>query len=295
MQDGLLTRCTEFMPIDWPGKDQTERICCLVCIHPVDRLGQVVELGSGELLIGRDSGCDLELSDDSVSRRHALLRPSASGFTVVDLGSKNGTYVNDIRVEEHALEPSDRLRFGSQIFKYLSPDRFEAAYFENAYRMITTDGLTQAYNRRYLFDMTDRELKRLRRTGKPLSLLMVDIDHFKSINDTYGHLAGDEVLIEVSQRLRTSLRGDEVFARYGGDEFSVLLPDTDLATAQQVAERLRAVVSETNVRTQRAEVSVTVNVGAACADAKSEISPADLIEESDKQLYAAKLARRNSG
>ena len=210
MQDGLMTRCTEFMPIDWPGKDQTSRICCLVCIHPVDRLGQVVELSSSELLIGRDSACDLELSDDSVSRRHALLRPTAKGFTVVDLGSKNGTFVNDIRVDEHGLEPSDRLRFGSQIFKYLSPDRFEAAYFENAYRMITTDGLTQAYNRRYFFDMTDRELKRLRRTAKPLSLLMVDIDQFKAINDTYGHLAGDEVLIEVSSRL-LNLRGDEVF------------------------------------------------------------------------------------
>lgn len=290
MQDSMGTRCTEFMPIGWPGKDQTERICCLVCIHPVDRLGQVVEL-DGELLVGRDSGCELELSDDSVSRRHALLRPSASGFTVLDLGSKNGTYVNDIRVEEHVLEPSDRLRFGSQIFKYLSPDRFEAAYFENAYRMITTDGLTQAYNRRYLFDMADRELKRSRRTGRPLSLLMVDIDQFKSINDTYGHLAGDEVLIEVSRRLRSSLRADEVFARYGGDEFCVLLPDTDLASAELIAERLRAVVAETSTRTQRADVAVTVNVGAACAEASSEISRADLIEQSDKQLYAAKLAR----
>jgi diguanylate cyclase (GGDEF)-like protein len=259
----------------------------------MDRMGQVIELSDAELTVGREPGCGLELHDDSVSRRHALLQPGGEGYVVVDLGSTNGTYVNDTRIETRALEPSDRLRFGNQIFKYLAADRFETEYFENAYRMMTTDGLTEAYNKRYLFDMCERELRRSQRTGRPLSVLMIDIDRFKSINDTFGHLAGDEVLIELSRRLRSKLRGDEVLARYGGEEFCLLLPETSHGDAIRAAERLRAVVADARFNTQHANVSMTVSIGTACSQATLDVSASDLIEQADKQLYAAKRAGRN--
>ena len=293
MEDVISTRCLDFLPFKWSEKNRSERTCCLICIHPTDRLGEVIPLGGGEMVIGREPGCDVELSDDSVSRRHALLRPAEAGFVVVDLGSTNGTYVNESRVDVRALEPSDRLRFGNQIFIYLSADRLEAAYFENAYRMMTTDGLTHAYNKRYLMDVAERELRRTARTLRPLSLLMIDIDDFKSVNDTFGHLAGDEVLIEFSRRLRLALRGDEMLARYGGDEFCIVLPDTALCDALHVGERLRFVVAEKSFPTERAAVGVTVSIGVACAEANSQMSAAQLFEQADTQLYAAKRAGRN--
>ena len=117
------------------------------------------------------------------------MRPADAGFVVVDLGSTNGTFVNDIRVDMHTLAPGDRLRLGNQIFKFLSADRFDAEFLENAYRMMTTDGLTQVHNRRYLLDVIDRELRRRNRTLRPLSVLMIDVDRFKTINDSFGHLA----------------------------------------------------------------------------------------------------------
>jgi diguanylate cyclase (GGDEF)-like protein len=293
VQDIMLTRWSEALHGDWLGETPAERTCCLVCIYPAERLGRVFELCDRELLIGRDVGCDLELSDDSVSRRHALIRPTASGFSVIDLESTNGTYVNDARVNVHHIEPGDRLRFGNQIFKYLSADRFEAEYFENAYRMMTTDGLTQLYNKRYLFDVVERELQRTRRTERPLSLLMVDIDRFKAINDTFGHLAGDEVLIELGRRIRSTLRGHEMVARFGGEEFCLVLPETTLSQALQAAERLRVAVAVSGFAIDRAEVPVTVSVGAACAHAIDEMSVVGLLERADKQLYAAKRAGRN--
>jgi diguanylate cyclase (GGDEF)-like protein len=289
----LPTRCLESLAFNFHPTNRPDRTCCLICVHPADRLGRLIELTAKEMLIGRDAVCDLELVDDSVSRRHARLRPIGDGFEVVDLGSTNGTFVNDVRVKAHKLEPGDRIRLGNQIFKYLSADRFEADFLENAYRMMTTDGLTQAYNRRYLIDVAERELLRTRRTGRPLSLLMIDVDQFKSINDRFGHLAGDEVLIELSQRLKATLRGDEVLARFGGEEFCLLLPDTSLDDAVVAAERLRATVAASPCGTEHANVPVTVSVGVACAPAASEMSPLDLIALADKQMYIAKRAGRN--
>jgi diguanylate cyclase (GGDEF)-like protein len=190
----------------------------------------------------------------------------------------------------HALEPSDRLRLGNQIFKYFSADRSEAEYFENAYRMMTTDGLTQVHNKRYLLDVAERELRRAARTGKPMSLLMIDIDRFKLINDTYGHLAGDEVLIEFTRRLVAALRGDEGAGPLWRREFCSMLPDTALADAMKPANgsgrggrsRLRHGTCPGVGHGQR---------GAACVQPPVETSAMELIEQADKQIYVAKRDR----
>lgn len=293
MPDTLMTRWSESLGGPFPLKESKDPTCCLVCIHPSDRLGRVVTLGSGALVVGRETGCELELVDDSVSRRHAVLRPTPVGYTVIDLDSTNGTYVNDVRIETRQLEPGDRLRFGNQIFKYLSGDRFEAEFLEASYRMMTTDGLTQTFNKRYLLEVAQRELRHTRRTGRPLSLLLIDVDHFKAVNDTHGHLAGDEVLIELGGRLRGLLRGDEVLARYGGEEFCLLLPETTLDEARQVAERVRVAVERTAFPTERAPLTVTVSIGVATTGGQEDMTVAQLIDQADRKLYEAKRGGRN--
>jgi diguanylate cyclase (GGDEF)-like protein len=289
----MATRWSESLQGRWPKGDLEERTDCLVCIYPAERLGTIVKLAGGEFVIGRDAACHLELPDDSVSRRHAVLRPMTDGYVLIDAGSTNGTYVNEMPITAQRIESGDRLRFGNQIFKFLSTDRFEAEFFETAYRFMTTDGLTQIYNKRYLMEVADRELRRACRACLPFSVLMIDVDYFKSINDDHGHLAGDEVLIELAKRLRSVLRGGEVLGRYGGEEFCLLLPDTGPNEARQTGERLRAVVAEVPFCYDGKELLVTVSIGVATAQPAAETTAPDLMAAADAQLYAAKRAGRN--
>ncbi len=258
----------------------------LVRIYPADAIGQLIGIDDDRVLIGRDESCNLVLDDDSVSRRHALLERTADGFLVTDLGSTNGTYVNDSRVASCQVASGDRLRFGNQIFKLLTTDHLETQYYETVYKIMTTDGLTQVHNKRYLLDVLKRESARARRTGHPLSVLLLDIDHFKAVNDTHGHLAGDDVLQELCRRTRGLLRGDELLARYGGEEFAVVLADCSPVQARQVAERIRQATSDTPFQTEAARFTVTVSIG--LASSQGELSVPDLLAAADKNLYAAK-------
>src|SRR5205085_1907907 len=138
----------------------------------------LVELDTERVVLGRDPHCDVHLSDDSVSRKHAAIVPADGGYTVQDLASTNGTYVNDQRITSHVLAAGDRLRLGNQIFKFLAAADIESQYHEAVFQMITTDGLTQVYNKRYLLDVMRRELLGVRRHHQPLSLLMIDVDRF---------------------------------------------------------------------------------------------------------------------
>ncbi len=222
--------------------------CLLVRIYPVSGIEQPLELAAEPVLVGRDRECGLALDDDSVSRRHATIQPWEHGHAVVDLGSTNGVYLNERRIAgTQPLQPGDRVRFGNQIFKYLGADGIEAQYHEVVFKLMTTDGLTGAYNKRYLLETLDREWQQSRRAGTPLSVMMLDLDKFKAVNDTYGHLAGDAVLVEFARRVRGVLRSGDLLARYGGEEFCMLLSRTALDDAVQVAERVRALAAATPV------------------------------------------------
>ncbi len=212
MTDHLQTRFSQTSYVPAEPRNWAEQPCRLVRIYPASNIGQVVELTGQTLVIGRDADSHLELPDDSVSRRHALLEPNESGYLLTDLDSTNGTYVNDTRVVTRQLQPGDRVRFGNQIFKFLATNQIEAEYHETVYKIMTTDGLTQAFNKRYFSEVLEREFVRSQRTNRPLSLLVIDLDKFKLINDTYGHLAGDEVLSELCRRIKQLLRRDEVLA-----------------------------------------------------------------------------------
>ncbi len=265
----------------------------LVRIYPVNGIEQPLELKREPISIGRDASCSLPLCDDSVSRRHAMIEPQGDGHLVTDLGSTNGTYVNERRIEgSQPLAAGDRLRFGNQIFKYLSSDRIEAQYHEVVFKLMTTDGLTSVHNKRYLLETLERERAQSRRAGTPLCLLMMDLDKFKSINDTHGHLAGDAVLVEFSRRAKSALRSGDLLARYGGEEFAMLLTRTDLHDAVQVAERVRQLVAASAVEFEGVSIPITVSIGLCCDDHRAP-EPRDLLSLADEQLYVAKNSGRN--
>ena len=289
----MLTRFSQSFGLHSQQGNLSQQSGCLVRIYPAEGIGEVYDLGNESIVIGRDPSCDLELDDDSVSRQHASLEQVAGGYILTDRGSTNGTYVNDERIEQRKLRTCDRLRFGNQIVKFLSTDHIEVEYHETVYKIMTTDGLTQAYNRRYFLEVIEREFYRARRTGRPLSVLMVDVDLFKKINDTYGHLAGDEVLGELCRRINGLLRRDEVLARYGGEEFVLVMSDTPLDEACEAGERLRRAVAEHPFVSEQATINVTVSVGVASTEGRSLVEPTELIEQADQRLYAAKQSGRN--
>jgi diguanylate cyclase (GGDEF)-like protein len=293
MVDSMLTRFSQSFGLHLQQGHLSQQSGCLVRIYPAEGIGAVYDLGSESIVIGRDPSCDFELDDDSVSRQHASLEQVAGEYILTDRGSTNGTYVNDERIEQRKLRTCDRLRFGNQIVKFLSTDQIEVEYHETVYKIMTTDGLTQAYNKRYFLDVIEREFYRARRTGRPLSMLMVDVDLFKRINDTYGHLAGDEVLGELCRRINGLLRRDEVLARYGGEEFALVMSDTPLDEAREAGERLRRAVAGHPFVSEQATIDVTVSVGVASTEGRSLAEPTELIEQADQRLYAAKQSGRN--
>jgi diguanylate cyclase (GGDEF)-like protein len=194
-------------------------------------------------------------------------------------------------VRERPLERGDRLRVGDTIFKYLSGSDIEVQYHEILFRMTVTDGLTNLCNRKQLDATLQEEIPRARRHGRDLAVLMLDIDHFKKINDTYGHLAGDSVLRGLAAILQKRLRPNDRLGRYGGEEFCAILPETALPNAAKIGEELRALVEAHAFVADDKRISVTVSIGAGCLG--EGMDTADLYRRADEMLYQAKRTGRN--
>jgi len=184
------------------------------------------------------------------------------------------------------------VKIGRTIFKFIAGGNIEAAYHDEIYRLTTIDGLTQVFNRRYFEETLDREISRCIRYSREMSLVMIDIDHFKQINDTYGHLAGDHVLKHIASAIKTKIRREDVFARYGGEEFGLLLPEVDTKGALLMAEKARKLVEKHKFEFDKQEISVTISLGVATLKSGQRDS-ADLVRAADVKLYEAKTSGRN--
>jgi two-component system cell cycle response regulator len=264
----------------------------LVVIYGLD-LGRKFDLGRSETVVGRASKADICVDMESVSRNHATITNTKKGVRIRDLGSTNGTFINDERVEgERELRNGDLVKIGRTIFKFIAGGNIEAAYHDEIYRLTTMDGLTQVHNRRYFDEQLDREISRSRRYERVLSLVMLDIDHFKRINDTHGHLAGDNVLKQLASTVRVKIRREDVFARYGGEEFGIILPEIDRKGAKQFAEKVRQMVAQQQFTFDRNSIPVTVSLGVAVLTSEHRAA-ADLVHAADEKLYEAKNAGRN--
>ena len=284
------TRITKVQVVK-PAKEAGE--ACLVLIYPPGPdMGKRFPLARSEVVLGRGADCDIQVDRDSVSRRHARVFRSGEGWSVEDLQSTNGSYVNDVPVTKSVLRDADFLKIGAAIFKFLSGSGIEASYHEEIYKMTIVDALTGAHNKRYFLEFLEREIARCARYRRPLSLLMFDIDHFKAINDKHGHLTGDYVLREMSRRLLGRVRREELLARYGGEEFAAVLPETDLAGARTFGEQVRRLVADTPFEYEGDKFPVTVSVGVACVEGE-DIDVTSFIKTADDHLYRAKREGRN--
>ncbi len=265
----------------------------LILIYPPGpRMGKRFELKKKETVIGRGSDVDLVVDKESVSRRHAKVERRGDLYWVADLKSTNGTYLNDVAIQEAQLRDGDFVKVGNAIYKFLSGGNVEAAYYEEIYRLTIVDGLTGAHNKRFFEEFLNREIARSSRTGRPLSLVMFDIDHFKDINDTYGHLTGDFILKELCRRIAATVRKDELLVRYGGEEFCVVLPEAEKEGAMGFAERIRKITESNMFVFEGTEIPVTISVGVATIKGE-DTTFSELVRRADEKLYEAKNAGRN--
>jgi diguanylate cyclase (GGDEF)-like protein len=270
---------------------QPTKEACLVVIYG-NELGRKYSLESPSVTLGRSNKCDIQIDQESVSRAHSKITNAGRSVKIRDLGSTNGTYVNDELVEERPLVDGDFIKIGRTIFKFLSGGNIERAYHEEIYRLTTVDGLTQIFNKRYFAEALDREIARASRYRRELSLVMFDLDHFKEVNDSHGHLAGDAVLKTLAHTIKTRIRTEDIFARYGGEEFAIILPEIDGHNAHQFAEKIRRIVETTDFIFEATKIPVTISMGVATLDLEEPAAVA-LIKRSDERLYEAKAAGRN--
>jgi two-component system cell cycle response regulator len=265
---------------------------CLVEIHG-PQLGRKYILEEEEFTIGRDVKNNIVVDLDNVSRRHAKIVTRSGKSFVCDLGSTNGTYLNDQEVtEETPLRSGDFVKVGGSIFKFLSGGNIETLYHEEIYQLTIMDGLTQINNKRYFLEYLEREMGRCHRYNRSLSLIMFDIDHFKKINDTNGHLAGDYVLRELAGVVRQRIRREECFARYGGEEFAIVMPEAGPENARRFAEKVRKMVEDHAFVFEGKDIAVTISMGV--ADMVGDMTePLQFIKVADANLYKAKKNGRN--
>ncbi|MCP4676147.1 MAG: GGDEF domain-containing protein [Deltaproteobacteria bacterium] len=277
--------------IKFSPSDPTED--ALVLIYPPGTdMGRKYELAGKVGNIGRDPSNHIVVDSDSVSRRHARLTIETGRRLATDLQSTNGTYVNNEPILSHFLENGDQIKIGDTIFKYLVGSDVESSYHEEIYQMTIKDGLTEVYNKRYFLEGLDREMSRAQRHDRELSILLFDIDHFKNVNDTYGHLAGDYVLQALARLVSTRARREEVFARYGGEEFVILLPETSKEGAIELAEQLRKRVASHTFIFEGEEIPITVSVGVATMSGDATTAT-EFIKGADMAMYKAKSDGRN--
>jgi diguanylate cyclase (GGDEF)-like protein len=276
----------------------TEKDRFLLTVLTGPAKGSVFKLNKEIVSIGRSEDADVALPDPSLSRIHARFlragRGAGSGYLIEDCDSTNGTFVAGERVHKPTpLEDGVRLGLGKRtLARFARQDELEEQAIVSVHESALRDPLTRAYNRRVFDDRLKGELAFSVRHSQPLTLLLMDVDHFKKFNDTHGHQAGDLVLQVVAQRVADSLRTEDLFARYGGEEFVVLARDTSPLGAMVVGERIRALIERSPIEWEGQKLHVTVSIGMACNEATPE-EPEVLLRHADEALYKAKDKGRN--
>ena len=261
-------------------------------------IGRDFRLRRGSTLLGRGVEADIRIPDDLASREHTRIECSfdpgtqLTTFHLVDLQSTNHTFVNFRQVERIALRDGDKIQIGETVLKFVMLDDIEMKYHAEVRHRISFDQLTGLLTKESLSLALEMELNRCTLYNLPLAVLMMDLDCFKKVNDDHGHPAGSQVLAEVGQVIRETIRGADVAARYGGEEFLAYLPENGRSGAHQAAERIRLAVKERMFLPDGARIQITLSAGIALfpehgRDLKS------LVLCADKALYRAKQAGRD--
>jgi len=265
----------------------------LIIIHGLEsEIGKKIALPQDQVVsIGRTEEATIQIIKDNVSRNHAKIFFQDGEYRIVDLGSTNGTFLNTVKISSESLHSGDVILIGNTIFKFLL-NAFDENFYNTMFTMAAKDGLTKVFNKRFIVDKLKYEIDRALRYRRPLSMLMIDIDHFKDVNDNYGHLAGDCVLEKSAEIFLQNLRNADLVGRYGGEEFLVILPECPIDQAIRTAEKIRSIVEQSVFRYDAIPMQITLSIGvsALTADAKD---PEFLVKTADRALYIAKRNGRN--
>ena len=257
--------------------------------------GQIFPLEGPETTIGRAKDAHVRLDEAGISRNHArIVRTDDGRFVAEDLRSTNGMFVNGAKVERAELAASDRLQVGpSVVFRFGLLDAEEEELARELFESSTRDALTRAYNRKYLSERLGAEVAYAARHGTSLAVILLDLDHFKRVNDSHGHPAGDAVLRVVAAQISRLIRAEDIFARFGGEEFLVLVRGIEHDNVVRFAERIRMAVEQLVIPVGdlrlRASLSLGVATLAECHGGGEE----SLLSLADERLYKAKVGGRN--
>ena len=267
---------------------------CLLQIYPASGVSEVTRLEQSRTLLGRDPECGITVDDSSVSRVHAAIEAKDDGYYLLDLKSTNGTWIEDSAVTEPwKLQGGELIRLGNTILKFMQALDQEAQYYAVVHELMTRDSLTNTFNRGYLIPFIKKALDRCRSRNESLSLILLDIDRFKRVNDRHGHLVGDEVLRILCERVRRQLRNTDVAARYGGDEFVIVCPNTGLQVAVHLAERVQKSLASESFQTQAGSLKVTCSMGVTATDGHSKRDFDAILSAADRLLYLSKSEGRD--
>lgn len=259
-----------------------------------DRMGEMFPLGEDRTTIGRGLQTDVRINDEGISRTHALVEADDGAYYLSDAGSTNGTFANGSRVERHPLQEGDKIQIGaSSVLKFTYHDDLDEDFQRNLYESALRDRLTGIFNRGYFNNRLESDVAFALRHGKPLSLVMFDVDDFKQVNDTKGHPVGDALLSALADRVAGTTRSEDIFARYGGEEFVLICRDVDALRAARAAYRIADIVAAQAFDLDGNKLEITVSVGVADLGMLVEPKAEALVEAADAALYVAKRAGKN--
>jgi diguanylate cyclase (GGDEF)-like protein len=296
---------TQLRPANLDAKPaQRERRPALVSLRG-EFMAVPIPLDRDAVIIGRAIEADVRLNDARASRLHARItseldpKTNTTIYRIADLGSTNGTQVNGESITDASLNDGDKIVIGDQLFRFDLLDEIDREFQQQIHRLIAHDELTGLLTSKSFFSELRREAARAEGESRPFCVLMMDLDHFKEVNDTYGHLVGSKTLEETGSVIKEALRAGDVAARFGGEEFAAFLLDANYAQGLVAAERVRVAVAEKQFPVTRMEspgsqsthrITISIGVSAYPDDATD---PIHLVELADSALYRAKRSGRN--
>ncbi len=288
-----ITRTDSETVVAGPRRETREsHDACMVIIRGA-RLGSRIVLGDKPVVIGRSIEADFQISERSISRRHCRISREEDRYWLEDLKSTNRTYLNEETIERSPLRDGDHVRVSQTVLKFVDEGNIEAGYHSELHESTIRDALTGLYNRRHAMAVLKTETAKARRDlSRELTIMILDLDFFKEINDEFGHLAGDGVLKKMARIAEERVRASDTFARIGGEEFAVILPDTSPDDARRIAESIRQSIEAESFQVGNQQRTVTLSGGIATwSEGMEDMS--ELLRLADSNLYKAKSSGRN--
>ncbi|MBX3199104.1 MAG: diguanylate cyclase [Labilithrix sp.] len=292
--EGEATRITSLSSLESELRARRQQVAAYLVVLQGTNVGEMHKIDGPEVVIGRAVSATVRLNDDGISRRHCRVLSIGGQVIIEDLGSANGTLVNGEMVQHHALKEGDKIRLGATTtLKFTYQDKLDESFQQQMIDAALRDGLTRTYNKKFFQDRLETEFAYAKRHKSLLSLVMFDVDYFKRVNDNYGHLAGDAVLVHLARITQATIRTEDVLARYGGEEFAVICRGIALLNAGVLGERIRARVEQENFDYQGTRLPVTISVGVAALPEADVALASELVRDADSALYEAKRSGRN--